>query len=204
MSTVVIFNIFIQCDHRRSIPIYLFSVATVVLFPHFYSVWPPSFSSHIFIPCCHCRSFAISSFTVATIVYFQYLYSLCPPLFSSHILFSVLAIVLFPYFYSVWPSFSSPDFRLVWPSSFSSHIEKKIISQCGKKTMGHLQWKGVMYGCCCPYMVATSCVNHSLWRHQMETFDVSFHLRLNKRLSKQSRLRWFETSSRSLWRHCNE
>ena len=28
-------------------------------------------------------------------------------------------------------------------------------------------------------------------------------LRLNKRLSKQSRGRWFETPSRSLWRHCN-
>ena len=30
-----------------------------------------------------------------------------------------------------------------------------------------------------------------------------FYLRLNKRLSKQSRSRWFETPSRSLWRHCN-
>ena len=29
-------------------------------------------------------------------------------------------------------------------------------------------------------------------------------LRLNKRLSKQSRRRWFETPSRSMWRHCNE
>ena len=69
------------------------------------------------------------------------------------------------------------------------------------------------------------------WRHQMETlsallalcegnlpvtgrfpsqrpvtrsFDVFFDLRVNKRLSKQSRRRWFETLSRSLWRHCNE
>ena len=69
------------------------------------------------------------------------------------------------------------------------------------------------------------------WRHQMETFssllalcvgnspvtsefpsqrpvtrnfDVFFDLCLNKRLSKQSRRRWFETSSRSLWRHCND
>ena len=29
-------------------------------------------------------------------------------------------------------------------------------------------------------------------------------LPLNKRLSKQSRRRWFETPSRSLWRHCYE
>ena len=34
-------------------------------------------------------------------------------------------------------------------------------------------------------------------------FDVFFDLRLNKWLSKQSRSRWFETRSRSLWRHCN-
>ena len=36
------------------------------------------------------------------------------------------------------------------------------------------------------------------------SFDVFFDLRLNKRLSKQSWGWWFETLSRSLWRHCNE
>ena len=68
------------------------------------------------------------------------------------------------------------------------------------------------------------------WRHQMETFsallaicagnspvpgefpaqrpvtqsfDVFFDLRLNKRLSKQSRDWWFETAAWSLWRHRN-
>ena len=35
------------------------------------------------------------------------------------------------------------------------------------------------------------------------SFDVFFDLLSNKRFSKQSRRRWFETSSRSLWRHCN-
>ena len=35
------------------------------------------------------------------------------------------------------------------------------------------------------------------------TFDIFFDLRLNKWLSKQSRSRWFETPSGSLWRHCN-
>ena len=34
-------------------------------------------------------------------------------------------------------------------------------------------------------------------------FDVFFDLRLNKRLSKQSRRWWFETPSHTLWRHCN-
>ena len=69
----------------------------------------------------------------------------------------------------------------------------------------------------------------SWWRHQMETFsallalcagnspatgefpaqrpvtrsfDVFFDLRLNERLSKQSWGWWFETPSRTLWRHC--
>ena len=67
------------------------------------------------------------------------------------------------------------------------------------------------------------------WCHQMETFSALlalcagnspvtgefpsqrpvtrrfgvFYLRLNKRLSKQPRRRWFETTSSSLWRHCN-
>ena len=35
------------------------------------------------------------------------------------------------------------------------------------------------------------------------SFDVSFDLRLNKRLSKQPWCWWFETPTRSLWRHCN-
>ena len=40
-------------------------------------------------------------------------------------------------------------------------------------------------------------------RPVMWGFDSFFYLRLNKRLIKQSRRRWFETQSRSLWRHCN-
>ena len=35
------------------------------------------------------------------------------------------------------------------------------------------------------------------------SFNVFFDLRLNKRWSKQSWVRWFETPSSSLWRHCN-
>ena len=75
------------------------------------------------------------------------------------------------------------------------------------------------------------CVISSWWRHRMETFsallalcegkspvtgefssqrpvtwsfDVFFHLRLNKRLRKQSRGWWFETPSHPSWRHCND
>ena len=35
------------------------------------------------------------------------------------------------------------------------------------------------------------------------SFDEFFDLRLNKQLSKQSKRRWFETQSRSLWRQCS-
>ena len=36
-----------------------------------------------------------------------------------------------------------------------------------------------------------------------QSFDIFLHLRLNKRLNKQLRRRWFDTPSRSFWRHCN-
>ena len=37
----------------------------------------------------------------------------------------------------------------------------------------------------------------------MQSFDVFFNRRLNKRFSKQSKRRWFQTPSRLLWRHIN-
>ena len=40
-------------------------------------------------------------------------------------------------------------------------------------------------------------------RPATRSFDVFFDPRQNKRLSKQWRGWWFETSLRSLWRHCN-
>ena len=40
-------------------------------------------------------------------------------------------------------------------------------------------------------------IHRSLWALMF------FYMLLNKRLSKQSRRRWLETPSRSLWRHCN-
>ena len=36
-----------------------------------------------------------------------------------------------------------------------------------------------------------------------QSFDISFDLRLYKRLSKQSRRRWLDTPSHSLWRYFN-
>ena len=48
-------------------------------------------------------------------------------------------------------------------------------------------------------------VNSAAQRSVTRTFDVFFDLRLNKRSSKQSWGWWFfETLSRSLWRHCSD
>ena len=44
---------------------------------------------------------------------------------------------------------------------------------------------------------------HRSQRPVTQSFDVFFDLRLNKRLSKQSWVWWFETSAHPLWRHCN-
>ena len=41
-------------------------------------------------------------------------------------------------------------------------------------------------------------------RGALVPLKLSIDLHLNKRLSKQSGRRWFGTSSRSLWRHCND
>ena len=46
-------------------------------------------------------------------------------------------------------------------------------------------------------------VNSPHKRPVTQSFDVFFDLRLNKRLSKQSRGWWFEMPSHTLWRHCN-
>ena len=92
---------------------------------------------------------------------------------------------------------------------------------CDKRSIGTIGASLTTY---CPNQV-------SWWRHQIEAlsallalcegnppvtggfpsqrpvtrgFDVSFDLRLNNRLSKQSRRWWFETPSISLWRHCDD
>ena len=78
--------------------------------------------------------------------------------------------------------------------------------------------------------ISVELYNEMWWCHQMETFsaylafcaenspvtgefpsqrsvtrsfDVFFDLCLNQQLSKQWRRRWFESPSRSFWRHCN-
>ena len=94
-----------------------------------------------------------------------------------------------------------------------------ILKRMGKNSTNHNGWSAVC-----------TILGISWWSHQMETFsallalragnspvrgkfrtqrpvtrnfDIFFDLRLNKRLSKQSRGWRFQTPWRSLWRHCN-
>ena len=92
----------------------------------------------------------------------------------------------------------------------------------------YFQWCFIVIICmCASFYMSVHC---QWWRHQMKTFsallalcegnppvtggfpsqrpvtrsfDVFFHLHMDKRLNKQSRRRWFETASSSLWRHCH-
>ena len=67
-----------------------------------------------------------------------------------------------------------------------------------------IKWKH--FPCYWPFVRGDPSVTDGFPSQRLLTrsFDVYFDLQLNKRLSKQSRRRWFETPSRSLWRHCND
>ena len=61
-----------------------------------------------------------------------------------------------------------------------------------------------------PYRNIIICIHNDVikWKHfprywpYVRSFNVSFNLALKKRLSEQSWGWWFETPSRSSWRHC--
>ena len=120
-----------------------------------------------------------------------------------------------------WKQIQNLDLDFVKISEFIN-LSKRILSKCHSfgpvsfysQSMDHESIKQII----------------SWWRHQMETFsallalcagnspvtgefskqmpvtrsfDVFFDRRLNKRLCSHSWGWWFETPSRSLWRHCN-
>ena len=133
----------------------------------------------------------------------------------------------------LWPGWRFTNFfsiaiQIWWKCSLCSHLDSNNMiatnfahgTACTKFRSDLVAIEGI----------TTSSAFESWWRHQMETysallatcvgnspvtgelpsqrpvtrsFDVFFDLCLNKRLSKQSRRWWFETSSHPLWRHCN-
>ena len=116
---------------------------------------------------------------------------------------------------------------------FQKDSKYKLAITVNGKTQEHVSiWKDhlSMYGITIINTMRSWYHTLAWWRHQMETFstllamcagnspvpgefpaqrpvtrsfDVCFDLRLNKRLSKQSRGWWLETQSRPLWRHSN-
>ena len=69
-----------------------------------------------------------------------------------------------------------------------------------------MKWKHFAYCWLLALCVGNSTVTGEFpfQRPVTRSFDVFFDLRLSKQLNKQSRRRWFETPSHSLWRHCND
>ena len=109
---------------------------------------------------------------------------------------------------TVYNSHTFPAFNIWWLSvlSFSSNwpfwaYEMSLISWILRKTSSNgniFRVTGILRG---------EFTGHR-WiprtRPVTRSFDVFFDLRLNKRLSKQSRDRWSETPPRSLWRQSND
>ena len=128
--------------------------------------------------------------------------------------------------YAYWPEFMSTGCHFIMAVSMQRLFQPDMMIRQFSNEI--LQWDSLQWG---GYHLIQTLYNKTWWCHQMETFsallaicagnspvndefpahrpvtrsfDVFFHLHLNKRLSKQSWGWWFETLSRPLWRHCNE
>ena len=96
-------------------------------------------------------------------------------------------------------------------AAYRADLELKIdtayISHLYQQTIGASRWRHQMerFSALLALCVGNSPVTGEFpaQRPVTRSFDVFFDLRLNKRLSKQSWGWWFETPSRSLWRHRN-
>ena len=113
--------------------------------------------------------------------------------------------------FNIWVSCWAPEkwqttLDYTWTPSWN--FQKEFILLTGILWVGHddvIKWK--IFRVTGPLWWESSGhqVDSPHKRPVMRSLDVFvFYLRPNKRLSKQSRRRWFETPSRSLWRHCND
>ena len=122
---------------------------------------------------------------------------------ANHI-FMVLLAIQNPTNYSRREEFSSgkDSFNTLWPQQMDDIL---VITFSNA-----FEWKRLYFD----FSVTEFClglkvqlISHHWFRQwlavMMRNFDVFFDLHMSKRLSKQSRRRWFETPSHSLWRRCN-
>ena len=96
-------------------------------------------------------------------------------------------------------------------SRLCSSIAKYVLRRTSQSMSSHLQntswWPhqmktSVSLGPCEGNLPVTG--GFSSLRPVTQSFDVFFDQRMNKRLNKKLRCQWFETPSRSLWRHYND
>ena len=97
-----------------------------------------------------------------------------------------------------WPHVGPVNFA-IWDIYLVHALKSNMLQRYGgRKTSGFSWWR---------HVTGPNVMGVHRWfpsqRPVTRSFDVFFDLRLNKRFSKQSRRRWFETPSRSLWHHCN-
>ena len=105
---------------------------------------------------------------------------------------------------SVWVNRSEDKWREIWSRTTSQYQDLKE-SMVHQSIMTSSNGNMETFSALLALSAGNSSVTGELPAQWPVTrnFDVFLDLRLNKQLSKQSRRRWFETSSRSLWRHCN-
>ena len=91
--------------------------------------------------------------------------------------------------------------RLSWKIVFCTTVSHGLRHKPSDGHDGVIKWKHFPHRWPFVWGIHRSPMNSphkGQWR-----FDIFFDLSWSKRLSKQSRRWWFETPSRSLWRHCN-
>ena len=112
------------------------------------------------------------------------------------------------FIWAVLHSTPSPDERplhcdgCIWSAiANKTHSNNRIIRNIGYMMMSSNGSIFQLLALC----VGNSPVNGEFptQRPVTQSFDVFFDMHLNKQLSKQSWGWWFETTSHSLWRHCN-
>ena len=110
------------------------------------------------------------------------------------------------YLNQCWHTPLSPDHsELINDFSLTSQMQVYVFTQCRSlKSIYMMTSSNGRFFCVTgPCGGGDSPVTGEFPASEAELWCFLCDLPLNKRLSKQSRRRWFETPSRTLWRHCN-